>query len=883
MKEKSEQEQRAAEKQVELISDALNSAKDNAGFWMNQGRIMPPRLYPKGPSVSPFNALILGLHTDKNGYKTANYTFFQDAKARGESVKEKEKGVPFNWYNWSSYVNRHNPKDVISRNDYLKLSPEEKEMYKGVHNREIRILFNVDQTMLPHVDKEKYQKLIDRFGGLLDRGYIKNEERQLHQTVNRFADEMKQHFVPIRKDVSGVAHYHTEKDVIYMPEQKHFAMYTDYVQELMRQLVSATGHQQRLAREGMVMKGGKAPSEDSLKYEQLVAEVASGIKMRELGCAARLSESSLAMVDYWTRELKENPCLIDNLESDVNNALDVIRKAEKGEKIEYASYRNRQQTDELREKQKPQVDSTESAILVDIIRQGGMRIAEGNFQSPEEKRAFMEKFSLSHYETQMNHALGQTANTDPDIVENAYTEALSYGARIAEACREYLPEQWNTKGHYLVAEILKNGPDKDTKEIVVVKDRNTGITDVVLPAGAMAGGKVVMPDKSERPYILTPDEVMSKEERTARQAEVITNCIKGFSKQRIERALKNEGATYVRFFNNDGALGYRPDDSYFKDKDVYAGRLNGHKLELNAMYDVDEAIKMADTVLFDRIQMMQDDNARWTLYIKPQGEDSFSIYPAKEDVNQFFSTIRQGQQTEGEKVRVELAQKYYALAAAHPELRVDLFGAKAENEDLSRIQRVNIYKRKDERIFCAPVIDGIDKVEPREISFWQYQRLWVSEDRTEYKANLAAKLFSDVLHEQKAQNRESKDEPLKTEETKDIDEPELNEIRQQRMKQFEILKEKHPEAILLFRSGKFYESFKEDAEKVSRITGITLTQKDMGTGAKIPNATFPEPALDTYLPKLVRAGERIAICDWQEIAKREQQEQQPERSSYHRR
>ena len=47
MKEKSEQEQRAAEKQVELISDALNSAKDNAGFWMNQGRIMPPRLYPK--------------------------------------------------------------------------------------------------------------------------------------------------------------------------------------------------------------------------------------------------------------------------------------------------------------------------------------------------------------------------------------------------------------------------------------------------------------------------------------------------------------------------------------------------------------------------------------------------------------------------------------------------------------------------------------------------------------------------------------------------------------------------------------------------------------------------------------------------------------------
>ena len=883
MKQKSEQEQRAAEKQVELISDALNSAKENTGYWMNTGRIMPPRLYPKGPSVSPFNALVLGLHTDKNGYKTANYTFFQDAKARGESVLEKEKGVPFNWYNWSNYVNRHNPKDVITRNDYLKLSPEEKEMYKGVHNREIRILFNVDQTMLPHADKEKYDKLVERYGGILDRGYIKSEERQLHGTVNQFVREMKEHLVLIRKDVSGVAHYDTGKDVIYMPEQRQFSIYEDYVQELMRQLVSATGHQQRLAREGMIMKGGKAPSEDALKYERLVAEVASGIKMRELGCAARLSENSLGMVDYWTRELKENPCLIDNLESDINNALEVIRKAEKGEKIEYASYRNQRQTEELRDSQKPQVDSRESAILVDIIRQGGMRIADGNFLSPEDKMAFMDKFSLTHYETQMLHALGQTADSDPDIVENAYTEALSYGARIAEACREYLPEQWNVKGNYLVSEILKGTPDKDTKEIVVVKDKNTGIIDVILPAGAMAGGKVVMPDKSERPYILTPDEVMPKEERTARQAEVVTNCLKGFSKQRIERALKNEGATYVRFFNNDGALGYRPDDSYFEGKDVYDGRLNGHKLELNVKYDVNEAVKMANTVLFDRVQMMQDDNSQWALYIKPKGEDSFSVYPEKADVNQFFSTIRQGQQTEGEKVRVELAHKYYALATTRPELRIDLFGEKAGNEDLSRIQRVNIYRRKDERIFCAPVIDGIDKVEPREISYWQYQRLWVAENRTEYKANLAAKLFSDVLKEQNIQHKEAKDEPLDTKDKEEKKKPVPDEIQVRRMKQFEELKLKHPESILLFRNGDFYESFGKDAEKASLILGITLNQKDMGNGKNMSYAMFPAPALDTYLPKIVRAGERVAICDWLNLEKQEEQEQQTEKTACHRR
>ena len=142
MKQKSIQEKRAAEKQVELIVGALEASKENSGYWMNSGRIMPPRLYPKGPAVSPFNTLILGLHTDRNGYRTAHYTFFQEAKARGESVKENERGVPFNWYNWNSYVNRHYPEDIISRNDYLKLTQEEKEMYKGKSRRRTGICRN---------------------------------------------------------------------------------------------------------------------------------------------------------------------------------------------------------------------------------------------------------------------------------------------------------------------------------------------------------------------------------------------------------------------------------------------------------------------------------------------------------------------------------------------------------------------------------------------------------------------------------------------------------------------------------------------------------------------------------------------------------------------
>ena len=76
--------------------------------------------------------------------------------------------------------------------------------------------------------------------------------------------------------------------------------------------------------------------------------------------------------------------------------------------------------------------------------------------------------------------------------------------------------------------------------------------------------------------------------------------------------------------------------------------------------------------------------------------------------------------------------------------------------------------------------------------------------------------------------------------------------------QYEELKRKHPDALLLFRCGDFYECYDEHAEKAAECLGITLTVRN-STGRKM--AGFPYHALDTYLPKLIRAGHRIAICD----------------------
>lgn len=84
------------------------------------------------------------------------------------------------------------------------------------------------------------------------------------------------------------------------------------------------------------------------------------------------------------------------------------------------------------------------------------------------------------------------------------------------------------------------------------------------------------------------------------------------------------------------------------------------------------------------------------------------------------------------------------------------------------------------------------------------------------------------------------------------------------IEQFKNLKEEYPDAVLLFRCGDFYETYMDDAEKVANVLGITLTRsqkqkEDYGSGLRM--AGFPYFRLDEYLPKLIRAGHRIAICD----------------------
>ncbi|WP_220429222.1 DNA mismatch repair protein MutS [Tenuifilum thalassicum] len=96
----------------------------------------------------------------------------------------------------------------------------------------------------------------------------------------------------------------------------------------------------------------------------------------------------------------------------------------------------------------------------------------------------------------------------------------------------------------------------------------------------------------------------------------------------------------------------------------------------------------------------------------------------------------------------------------------------------------------------------------------------------------------------------------------------INMVETPLMKQYLSIKRNHPDAILLFRVGDFYETFGQDAIKTSEILGITLTRRANGAASYVELAGFPHHALDTYLPKLVRAGQKVAICEQLEDPKK---------------
>lgn len=257
---------------------------------------------------------------------------------------------------------------------------------------------------------------------------------------------------------------------------------------------------------------------------------------------------------------------------------------------------------------------------------------------------------------------------------------------------------------------------------------------------------------------------------------------------------------------------------------------------------------------------------------KPENDRTVAVHPSKEDISMYFDMMKNDHdKAHINDFRTQFAQKYYSVVATHPEKEVNLFRSGAPQESLDMINKVNAFKTKDSKILLVATI-GDEKQKPVEINQSQWQRLWLADDKKEFKTHLAAILYADVLA---AKRGDVKQNTAETENNK----RDMNEtiVVPPILRQYNDLKKKHPDAMLLFRCGDFYETYKDDAVKASNILGITLTrysQRKEEDGSALRMAGFPYHALDTFLPKLIRAGERVAICDQIEQNRKPQQSEE---------
>lgn len=634
-----------AERQAEVLVAALERANKNGGTLLNAWQKAMPQFYDKTLRITPVNALIMAMHSDNGEFKTNSYTMFNETHDRSEAVKKGQKGVPFVWQNLNQYVNKDNAEDKISRAEYNSLADAEKAKYKVNPREDVYTVFNIDQTTMSHVHKEEYAKQVEQFGANRP-----TDEKHLRMDVNKFIQSMKDNLVPIRKDATGIAHYDSKKDTLHIPAQKDFPSYADYVQEVTRQIVHATGVPQRLGRQGLSVDGVKTPSEVQQHMEMLVEELASAHRMLELGMTAKMRPQTVEQLPNIISELKADPTMTQKVLHDVNRTVGMIKKAENGEKIKL-------------------------------------------IEKPSEKRqqAWASQFPI-------------------DKVPSTFTQ----------------------------------------------------------------------------------------------------------------------------------------------------------------------------------ISMLKDDEGKWTLAAKPENARTFAVHPSREDVSLYFDMMKNDHdETHVNEFKTQFAQKYYSVVAANPEKEANIFRSNASQDALDLISKVNAFKTKDNKILLVATI-GDEKQKSVQINQSQWQRMWLADDKQDYKTHLAAILYSDVLA--------GKLEEMKRSTSPDVDGTQLHEENEHReyheeekrqqqqmsnvppiIKQYNDLKQKHPDALLLFRCGDFYETYKEDAVKASNILGITLTKhsKRMDEeGKPLKMAGFPYHALDTYLPKLIRAGERVAICDQLESPRQKTSQQE---------
>lgn len=716
----------AAFLRASLLSTALLSAKDNNRVWLNADAKTAPSFYKTNWEISPYNQLFMSLNSDKNDYATNVYTTFKHEDSI--AIKKGSQSLPYSWTDWSMYKSKGSDPKLITANQYENLPPSEKELYRKEPVKFDRKVFNIDQSLLKETDRKSYNVLLgDNITHLNDKQTLASSDGVsfIHDDYAKFRNSHPNHiaitqlmgnYAVIGRDSKYIQKLNIDNvELSHIIRGKDRMPYADIKSKDLDAAIKA-----------IVSSGKKVaiwnPSQ-SLNLPNAIQKIVSNAETTLDSFSKNTGIKVQKSLTQPTSYDKETDTIILNNKKSVNPGNELRTAVENINAIYFAisqSVANNKRLDISNQFSMPEKDIESVKQLIATLSAGVLSLKQAHpaVLSDQVSHESVESWAQDikndpHLLSSLERNVNNTVNTIEKLIKG---EQVDYAAINGKSLHD------KTKSFNYVSE-LNEIAKTDPMSAVIIRDKNNASTSVILSTGI----------------------------ETVSENGVLNN-------NKFRQALLQQGDKDIKFYQSGGTLGLNKDDSFFKDKIMQIVSFNGKDiLPQQDLHINDHSQNVSHS--FEDVSAVKDDNNRWHLYIKEKGQPYFIIQPDKSDLSRLFEAFKSHDQQSIYDAKTSLGEKYIHLAQSHPELKVDFLMPKVPSQDIARIQRAGITRDAQDRnkylIFAT--IDG--KNYHQEISREDFRRMWKVDNMQSYKNALAAKIFSNVLHE----GQSISDTPLKEE------------------------------------------------------------------------------------------------------------------------
>ena len=699
-----------------LLSTALLSAKDNNRVWLNAGGKKSPTFHQASWDVSPYNQIFMSLNSDKNGYATNVYTTFKHEDSL--AVKKGSESLPYSWTDWSMYKSKGPEPKSITSNQYENLSPDEKEHFMKAPVKYDRKIFNIDQTVLKGANPEQYNAVLKEH----DTHYKEMQTIASTDSVDLVSDR-----------VSKIKKQHPDHLVLFA----HNGVYNAFGKD------AKTIHQ--LAKDSVTLdsiNNSKSNRKTSIAYlkpsdldKVLKAVVSSGQRVAVADNfevlnapkeATKILSKAESVLDNYSKSTginvqksltqptsydKETDTIILNNKKPVNPGSELRTAVENSNAIYFAisqSVANNKRLDISNQFSMPEKDIESVKQLIATVSAGVLSLKQAHPAvlsdqvSNESVESWVQDIKNDpHLLSSLERNVNNTVNTIEKLVKGEQVDYASINGKSS----------YNKAESFNLVSELNEVVNTSTMSAAVIRNNDGKSASVILSKGIES---------------ISENGVLNNEA--------------------FRQALLKQGVKEVKFFNPGGTLGLNKGDSYFEDKSIQIVNFDGKEVVPQQELLLNKQSQNVEHN-FEDVSAVKDDNNRWHLYIKEKDQPYFIIQPEMRDMSRLFEAFKSQDQQAIYDTKTSLGEKYTKLVQQRPELKVDFLMPKVPAEDITRIERANIARDAQDKnkylIFAT--IDG--KGYHHEISREDFRRMWKVDNMQSYKSALAAKVFSNVLHE----------------------------------------------------------------------------------------------------------------------------------------